>query len=123
MFDFTSCVRQVSFDGAKQRSLIFKMRSILSTVATATFLISNVFAASVPAKVQERDYGVIKPKVLIISMFGPEGEAWYGIPEFDILAQNITVGGLSPVYDSAVHCTADGDVCQTTIGEAGMRKV
>lgn len=42
---------------------------------------------------------------------------WYGIPEFDVLALNITVPGASPLYPDA-HCTADGDICQITLGEA-----
>ncbi|KAG8852526.1 hypothetical protein FRB96_008621 [Tulasnella sp. 330] len=60
--------------------------------------------------------GPIKPKVLIIDMFIFEAEAWYGIPEFDILAQNITVPGLSPLFPN-VHCTTDGEVCQAITGE------
>ncbi|KAK5123623.1 hypothetical protein LTR85_002661 [Meristemomyces frigidus] len=60
---------------------------------------------------------VIKPKVFIISMFSPEGEIWEGIPEFDILAINITVPGFSPLYQDA-HCTANGDVCQLITGES-----
>ncbi|KAF2727054.1 NUP-domain-containing protein [Polyplosphaeria fusca] len=58
-----------------------------------------------------------KPKVFIISMFDPEAEIWWGIPEFDILAQNITVPGFSPLFPDA-HCTADGDVCQLVTGES-----
>jgi purine nucleoside permease len=64
----------------------------------------------------------IKPKVMIVSMFDPEAGAWYGISEFDILALNITLPGLSPLFP-AVHCTADGDVCQITIGESGKSKL
>ncbi|EMC99662.1 hypothetical protein BAUCODRAFT_30038 [Baudoinia panamericana UAMH 10762] len=50
-------------------------------------------------------------------MFDPEGDVWYGIPEFDILAINVTVPGFSPLFPDA-HCTADGDVCQLTTGES-----
>ncbi|MCJ1354808.1 MAG: hypothetical protein MMC33_004798 [Icmadophila ericetorum] len=59
----------------------------------------------------------LKPKVMIIDMFSYEQDAWYGIPEFDLLAQNITVPGLSPIYPD-VHCTASGDICQVVTGEA-----
>ncbi|KAG6811702.1 hypothetical protein H0H92_006209 [Tricholoma furcatifolium] len=59
----------------------------------------------------------IKPKVFIISLYSSEGEAWYGIPEFDILAQNITVPGFFSQFPDA-HCTSDGTVCQLTTGEA-----
>lgn len=95
------------------------MRSFLSIAATASCLISNVFAAAVPSTLEARAGAVIKPKVVIISMFDPEGEAWYGIPEFNVLAMNITLPGLSPIYPQ-IHCTANGEVCQLTIGEAGM---
>ena len=61
---------------------------------------------------------IIKPKVFIIDMFPPEGEAWYGIPEFNLLAKNITVPGISPLYPD-VHCTSDDEVCQIVTGEAG----
>ena len=58
-----------------------------------------------------------KPKVFIISMFLPEGEVWWGIPEFDLLATNITVPGFSPLFPDA-HCTADGDIRQLVTGES-----
>ncbi|KAF9531969.1 purine nucleoside permease-domain-containing protein [Crepidotus variabilis] len=61
--------------------------------------------------------GALKPKMFIISMFEPEAEVWYGIPEFNLLALNISLPGLSPRY-SDVHCTVDGEVCQLTIGES-----
>lgn len=50
-------------------------------------------------------------------MSAPEAEIWWGIDEFDLLAQNITVPGLSPLFPE-VHCTADGDVCQVIKGES-----
>ncbi|KAI4174205.1 MAG: hypothetical protein LQ346_008266 [Caloplaca aetnensis] len=51
-------------------------------------------------------------------MFPPEGEVWYGIPEFNLLERNITVPGFSPLFPDA-HCTSNGDVCQVIIGESG----
>lgn len=60
-----------------------------------------------------------KPKVFLIDMFPPEGAAWYGIPEFNLLARNISVPGVSPLYPD-VHCTENGDVCQIVTGEAGV---
>jgi purine nucleoside permease len=45
---------------------------------------------------------------------------WYGIPEFNLLARNITVPGLSPLYPD-VHCTANGEVCQLVTGESGTQ--
>ncbi|KAL9105697.1 MAG: hypothetical protein Q9227_009181 [Pyrenula ochraceoflavens] len=79
-----------------------------------------LFATSLQAhsarNLQNRE-DVIKPKVFIISMFEPEGNIWYGIPEFNLLARNITVPGFSILYPDT-HCTADGDVCQLITGEA-----
>ena len=95
------------------------MLSLLTVAAVVACLISNVFSAFLPAGLEARAGSVVKPKVVIISMFDPEGEAWYGISEFDVLAMNITVPGLSPLYPQ-VHCTANGEVCQLTIGESGM---
>lgn len=94
------------------------MRSIISFAFAASCLISNVLRSTIPARAEKRA-GVIKPKVFIISMFDPEAEVWYGISDFDVLARNITIPGSSPLYPDA-RCTADGDVCQLTIGESGM---
>ena len=67
--------------------------------------------------IPEKRANVVKPKVFIISMFSPEASVWYGIPEFDLLAQNITIYGLSPLFPDA-HCMADRSVCQVTTGES-----
>ncbi|THU78827.1 purine nucleoside permease [Dendrothele bispora CBS 962.96] len=50
-------------------------------------------------------------------MFTPEANIWYNIPEFNLLAQNITVPGFSPLFPDA-HCTRDGSICQAVTGEA-----
>ncbi|KAJ7600526.1 purine nucleoside permease [Mycena floridula] len=62
----------------------------------------------------------IRPKVFIIDMFASEAEAWYGIPQFNLLEKNITIPGLSPLpgYYSAIHCTKDGSICQVITGQA-----
>jgi purine nucleoside permease len=91
-----------------------------SQLLLALNLLSAASASLMPAaKVEKRtlEY-VVKPKVFIVSMFDPEAEVWYGIPEFDILALNITVPGFSPLFPDA-HCTADGDICQLITGESG----
>ncbi|KAJ8483257.1 hypothetical protein ONZ51_g4841 [Trametes cubensis] len=59
----------------------------------------------------------IAPKVFIIDMFDDEGSSWFGIPEFNVLEQNITVPGFSPLFPQA-HCTQDGNICQLVTGEA-----
>ncbi|KAJ6119169.1 hypothetical protein N7523_003449 [Penicillium sp. IBT 18751x] len=57
------------------------------------------------------------PKVFIVSMFEPEAEAWWNIPEFNLLAHNISLPGLSPLYPD-IHCTEDHEVCQLITGES-----
>ncbi|KAI0028392.1 purine nucleoside permease [Vararia minispora EC-137] len=58
----------------------------------------------------------LTPKVFIIDFYNDEGAIWYGIPEFDLLAQNTSVPGLSPRYPD-VHCTQDGTICQVVTDE------
>ncbi|EED13685.1 purine nucleoside permease, putative [Talaromyces stipitatus ATCC 10500] len=57
------------------------------------------------------------PKVFIISMFAPEAEVWWGIPEFNLLAHNISIPGLSPLFPH-VHCTENHEICQLITGES-----
>ncbi|KAK4691042.1 hypothetical protein P7C71_g5878, partial [Lecanoromycetidae sp. Uapishka_2] len=61
--------------------------------------------------------GIISPKVFIFNAFSPEQAAFYGIPDFNLLAHNITVPGFSPKFPQA-HCTANGEVCQLATGES-----
>ncbi|EEB98440.1 hypothetical protein MPER_02047, partial [Moniliophthora perniciosa FA553] len=58
----------------------------------------------------------IAPKVFIFSMFDAEADIWYNIPEFNLLARNISVPGFSPLFPQA-HCTSSGTICQATFGE------
>ncbi|ESK98411.1 purine nucleoside [Moniliophthora roreri MCA 2997] len=58
----------------------------------------------------------IAPKVFIFSMFDAEADVWYNIPEFNLLAHNISVPGFSPLFPQA-HCTSSGTICQATFGE------
>lgn len=94
------------------------MLSLKYAALIAATLVSNVCSASVHAAELERRGGKIAPKVVIMSMFSYEQDVWYGISDFNVLEQNITVPGLSPEYRD-VHCTKNGDVCQLTLGEAG----
>ncbi|KAF2128656.1 purine nucleoside permease [Dothidotthia symphoricarpi CBS 119687] len=90
---------------------------LLPTVSSLPLL-----ASSGSVTLRARNYNLttpscpLKPKVLIISLFQPEAEVWWNIPEFDILAQNISIPGLSPRFPEA-HCTADGEICQVVTGE------
>jgi len=54
----------------------------------------------------------------IILQFGPEAGTWLDHSSFDFYAINVTVPGFSPRYPDA-HCTATGEVCLLTTGEAG----
>jgi len=91
---------------------------LLASAVTAGY-VDSPSINSVRHHAAARDYvdGKIKPKVFIISLFAPEGETWYHIPEFNVLANNITVIGFSPLFPDA-HCTKDGSICQLTTGEA-----
>lgn len=95
------------------------MMNSFSKALAALLFLSALVAAS-PVEVAPRDaYPTyrIAPRVFIISMFDPEAEIWWGIPEFDLLAQNISVPGFSPLFPDA-HCTANGQVCQLVTGES-----
>ena len=95
------------------------MRPISCASQLLAALASVDLAVAKPLSILEaRGHKHIKPKVFLIDMFPPEGAAWYGIPEFNLLARNISVPGLSPLYPD-VHCTDKGDVCQIVTGEAG----
>ncbi|KAJ6111029.1 purine nucleoside permease [Penicillium sp. IBT 16267x] len=59
----------------------------------------------------------LAPKVFIVSMFEPETTVWWGIKEFNLIAHNISLPGLSPIYPD-VHCTENYEVCQVTTGES-----
>ncbi|EXJ69933.1 uncharacterized protein A1O5_07006 [Cladophialophora psammophila CBS 110553] len=92
--------------------------SFLKLLLAAASLISTSLASPIERRTNVgRPAAPISPKVVIISMFAPEAEVWHGIKEFDLLAQNITVPGLSPLFPE-VHCTAKGDVCQVVTGES-----
>ncbi|KAI1089419.1 purine nucleoside permease [Rostrohypoxylon terebratum] len=64
---------------------------------------------------------ILSPKVVIVSMFSPEAKVWYDNMKNgslgNILANNITVPGLSPLFPDA-HCIESGEICQLTMGEA-----
>ncbi|KAF7797374.1 hypothetical protein EIP86_008569 [Pleurotus ostreatoroseus] len=60
---------------------------------------------------------VISPKVFIINFYNDEQNVWLGIPDFNLLEQNITLPNLSMLFPD-IHCTVDGSVCQLITGEA-----
>lgn len=63
---------------------------------------------------------VISPKVMIISMFEPEGQIWLDKFSYsglgNLTSQAIATPGLSMLYP-LVFCTQSGSVCQLTVGE------
>ncbi|PKX97971.1 purine-nucleoside phosphorylase [Aspergillus novofumigatus IBT 16806] len=93
---------------------------LVKSIATGLLLAGCVLASAVPkpapVPVAQHHPHKIAPKVFIVSMFKPEAAVWWKIPEFDLLAHNITVPGASPVYPD-VYCTADYSICQLITGE------
>ncbi|KAJ6019997.1 hypothetical protein N7499_004089 [Penicillium canescens] len=88
---------------------------LLQTLAVSFLLGSSLCGAT--GTTHKASKKPIAPKVFIVSMFEPEAEAWWDIPEFDLLAHNITLPGLSPLYPD-VHCTEDYEICQLITGES-----
>jgi purine nucleoside permease len=101
------------------------MLASITTALVALLLSSHVATTPIghnnvgirPNSKRQDSTSKIAPKVFIISMFTSEEEIWFNKPEFDILAQNITVTGFHPQFPDA-HCTADGSVCLLTTAEA-----
>ncbi|KAL1980253.1 hypothetical protein VTN96DRAFT_4428 [Rasamsonia emersonii] len=94
-------------------TVVARLLAFLSTLSLLSLVSAD---ARIPLRSKDGN-GKIAPKVFIISMFAPEAEAWWGIPEFDLLAHNISLPGLSPIFPH-VHCTADHAVCQLITGES-----
>src|SRR6188768_867540 len=99
----------------RRRSTVFRRSLAGAVLAAAGCLPAATVQAKTPAAASEtavsahanaRAARVRAPKVMIVSMFGPEGKVW-----LDKLGpwQDIAVDGLSPDYPN-VHCNAQ-DVC------------
>ncbi|EAW11722.1 purine-nucleoside phosphorylase [Aspergillus clavatus NRRL 1] len=93
----------------------------LKSIATGLLLAGSALASAMPGQsvvrsASEHHPRKIAPKIFIVSMFEPEATVWWGIPDFDLLAHNITVPGASPIYPD-VYCTADYSICQLITGE------
>jgi purine nucleoside permease len=84
------------------------MRQI-SLPALATLLFGNFIA--VPALAQEAKDEVVKPKVMVISMFADEAKPWL---ENEELTEKIAVPGLFEEFPE-VACSAEG-LCHLTTG-------
>ncbi|KAK4942314.1 hypothetical protein LTR10_017921 [Elasticomyces elasticus] len=88
----------------------------LTLVCMLALVLQNVAASACP--------DLLAPKVMIVNFFNPEGMVWYSNPDYDLLAQNVSVSGLSPPLRNTVplfgdiHCTADGEVCQLVTGRS-----
>ncbi|QIX01979.1 hypothetical protein AMS68_007496 [Peltaster fructicola] len=95
------------------------MQPMLVSLLLSSTLLTSAWAGWVPQH-WGGGYGhdqKIKPKVFLINMFSYEANVWYGIPDFNLLANNITIPGFSPEYPDA-HCTANGEICQLVTGES-----
>ncbi|EPX70871.1 purine nucleoside transporter [Schizosaccharomyces octosporus yFS286] len=86
--------------------------SFLKFVVSALAVTSAVLPATA-GLISKRD--VVKPKVMVVSMFAPEAEAWLN-PWNDLYANNISVPGLNTLFPE-VHCNTEQTVCQVTTGE------
>ncbi|KAK0548074.1 hypothetical protein OC845_003769 [Tilletia horrida] len=83
-------------------------RSATNLVSSSfDFFLSHTFLSSIFR---------LRPKVLIISLFVLEANVWLDHYQPSLQAHAIDVPGLSPMFPS-VQCTANGDVCQATLGE------
>ena len=96
------------------------IRTLLTTLflTTTTVLATNpsrAYSTPSPYTNSSKD-DCITPKFFIISMFTNEAEAWYGIPDFNLLAHNISLPGLSPLFPD-IHCDDAYDICQIVVGE------
>jgi purine nucleoside permease len=88
-------------------------RTLLAAGLTALCLTSHLAQADDKEGMREREG--LAPKVMIISMFGPEGQVW-----LDKLGpwRDVAVPGLSPDYPT-VHCNKAA-VCVMTTGYLGI---
>lgn len=99
----------------------------MRTISLARFLALSVASVAVQA--------VITPKVVVVNFvrvfclnprevglivscpqYDDEQNIWLGIPEFNLLEQNVTLPGLSMRFPD-IHCTGDGSICQLVTGE------
>ena len=80
-----------------------RLATKLGAAVAVVFALAHTAQAQVPAP--------MPVKVMIVSMFGPEGDDWLSKRE---MTQTVAVPGLSPDYP-AVHCGADA-VCHVTTG-------
>jgi len=79
-------------------------------------IVKSTLAVLVAIQSQTARAATISPKVFIVDYFSSEQTAWYGIPEFNLTAQNMSLPGLSVRYPE-VFCTADGSICQLVTDE------
>ncbi|KAJ5117354.1 hypothetical protein N7448_010986 [Penicillium atrosanguineum] len=62
----------------------------------------------------------LSPKVFIINAFESERDVFVSDKRLGLLAQNLTLPGISPQYPN-VTCTSSGEICQVTTGEGGFQ--
>ncbi|KAI1452016.1 putative purine nucleoside permease [Annulohypoxylon moriforme] len=100
--------------------ILLATRSVAAVTLNSAIGTPNGVGNHEAAERQHR-YGKWSPKVVIVSMFYPEAEVWYNNMKNsslgDLLANNISVPGLSPLYPH-VHCNENGEICQLTVGES-----
>ncbi|KAL2841771.1 purine nucleoside permease [Aspergillus pseudodeflectus] len=92
------------------------MRLFKPLLAIASISLSHAASISLHTSGEVSQHRKISPKIFIISMFTPEATIWHSIPDFNLLAHNISLAGLSPLFPS-IHCTPTYEICQIVTGE------
>ena len=94
----------------KLDSCIFTLLLLLLLLSLAVLLtLPNPFSNS--AK--------IAPKIFLINSNPSDASTWKSIPDFNLLAHNHTLSGLSSSF-SSVHCTSDSSICQLITGKGAI---
>ncbi|CAB3802347.1 hypothetical protein LMG28138_05175 [Pararobbsia alpina] len=109
----TDAASRAAAPSAYPAPLVRKLGALMAWPLACTLFAAslNASAATAESKPAPADTGHRAVKVMIISMFAPEGQVWIDKLK---LTDAVRVPGLSPDYP-AVHCNAS-DVCQITTG-------
>ncbi|KAL3492425.1 putative purine nucleoside permease [Aspergillus germanicus] len=92
-------------------------QAVLATLlASASISPSHAGSISFPRSHDVSQGHKVSLKGFIISMFTPEATIWHSILDFNLLAHNISLPGLSPLFPT-IHCTPTHEVCQIVTGK------
>lgn len=102
-------------------AVAFPSSSLLYKPSYSTTLKPSATGSKLPSPVQSaglnetmyNDFKLYTPKMFVINMFTLEEGPFLEYYDF---VNEITIPGLSPIYNS-IHCTEDYELCQVTTGE------